>query len=157
VKFLFPTRQDPYELGEIAIEGENPAADSSEIAALPASYAPQLAATPDRTLTLTMQGGAMGGRHDGGGEPERLRPRAAGRRAATPPSYGHRRATGYLPRDGAPLRAAPRAPTGGLDAAPMRPRPPCPAATRPTASRPTASRIDRARPTRSLLDPSAPA
>jgi len=65
VKFLFPTRQDPYELGEIAIEGENPAADSSEIAALPASYAPQLAATPDRTLTLTMQGGAMGGRHDG--------------------------------------------------------------------------------------------
>lgn len=65
VKFVFPTRQDPYEMGEIAVRSENLNPSSTKIDALPRPYAPQPATTPDHDLTLTLQGGAMGGAHDG--------------------------------------------------------------------------------------------
>lgn len=65
VKFTFPTRQDPYELGEITISGENPAPNTTPITALPAANVPTPSAIPDQTATLKLQGGAMGGRHDG--------------------------------------------------------------------------------------------
>lgn len=65
VRFIFPTRQDPYELGEIAIEGENPVPMDTEITALPPANVPTPAATPDHSLTLALQGGAMGGAHAG--------------------------------------------------------------------------------------------
>lgn len=65
LRFDFPTRGDPYELGRIAVEGDNPSPIGTDIAPLPAANVP----TPgpaDHELTLTMQGGAMGGRHAGG-------------------------------------------------------------------------------------------
>lgn len=65
VKFVFPTRQDPYELGEIAVKGENPNPASALIDALPRTYAPQPNTKPDHELTMALQGGAMGGAHDG--------------------------------------------------------------------------------------------
>ncbi|MFK7755110.1 MAG: multicopper oxidase family protein [Sedimentitalea sp.] len=65
VKFIFPTRQDPYELGEISVLADNPNPSSTEIAPLAIQYAPRPSATPDHDLTLTLQGGAMGGAHDG--------------------------------------------------------------------------------------------
>ena len=66
INFVFPTRQDPYVLGDIKVVGENPAPNASPIAALPAANAPMPSAQPDHTLVLRMQGGAMGGAHDGG-------------------------------------------------------------------------------------------
>lgn len=65
VIFDFPTRDGPYELGRIAAEGENPAPIGGEIPALPPARAETPAETPDQALTLTMQGGAMGGAHEG--------------------------------------------------------------------------------------------
>lgn len=64
LRFDFPTRGDPYELGRIAVAGDNPSPIGADIAPLPAPNVP----TPgpaDHELTLTMQGGAMGGRHSG--------------------------------------------------------------------------------------------
>ncbi|WP_299923783.1 multicopper oxidase family protein [uncultured Pelagimonas sp.] len=64
LRFDFPTREDPYELGRIEVEGENPNPIGGDIPTLPAANV----ATPDtpvHDLTLTMQGGAMGGRHTG--------------------------------------------------------------------------------------------
>jgi FtsP/CotA-like multicopper oxidase with cupredoxin domain len=59
ISFVFPTRDGPYLLGEIPIEGENSARATSEISALP----PNEVARPDMEnpvlLTLTMEGGAM--------------------------------------------------------------------------------------------------
>ncbi|MGD9293494.1 MAG: multicopper oxidase family protein [Roseobacter sp.] len=65
VKFIFPTRQEPYQLGEIAVVGTNKTPPKSAIGALPGARLPQLAETPDHVLTLAMQGGAMGGAHGG--------------------------------------------------------------------------------------------
>ncbi len=64
LRFDFPTREDPYELGRIEVEGENPNPITGDILALPAANvaAPDI---PVHDLTLTMQGGAMGGRHTG--------------------------------------------------------------------------------------------
>ncbi len=59
IAFIFPTRDEPYLLGEIPVEGENTARQPSEISALP----PNATVQPDLdnavSLTLTMEGGAM--------------------------------------------------------------------------------------------------
>lgn len=65
VKFVFPTRDEPYELGEIAVEGTNQAGARGEIAPLPAANVPTPARSPDQKIELILQGGAMGGRHGG--------------------------------------------------------------------------------------------
>ena len=64
VAFVFPTRQEPYPLGEIAVDGVNETAPKGEIAALPAHGLPQPGEVAF-TGALRMQGGAMGGQHDG--------------------------------------------------------------------------------------------
>ena len=65
VRFVFPTRQEPYPLGEITVSGENTAPDTSPITALPAADVRMPSETPDLRLVLRMQGGAMGGAHEG--------------------------------------------------------------------------------------------
>lgn len=65
VKFVFPTPQEPYELGEIAVVGENTTPIATQISALPPPNVAAPATTPDVNLVLTMQGGAMGGSHAG--------------------------------------------------------------------------------------------
>ncbi|WP_164662125.1 multicopper oxidase family protein [Tropicibacter sp. Alg240-R139] len=59
ISFVFPTRDGPYLLGEIPVEGANTTRQPSEISAL----TPNEIATPDTdnavSLTLTMEGGAM--------------------------------------------------------------------------------------------------
>ena len=65
VKFLFPTGQEPYKMGDVVAEGENPTPITDPITALPAPRMTQPAATPDHRLTLRLQGGAMGGMHEG--------------------------------------------------------------------------------------------
>jgi FtsP/CotA-like multicopper oxidase with cupredoxin domain len=64
-KFIFPTAQEPYELGDITVEGENPTPSTEPIAALPQPRITPPAKTPDQRLTLILQGGAMGGAHGG--------------------------------------------------------------------------------------------
>lgn len=64
--FLFVSRGELIDMGSLSIEGDNPAPMSSEITALPAPSVPQPKQSPDQTLSLRMEGGAMGGRHDGG-------------------------------------------------------------------------------------------
>ena len=63
--FVFPTRQEPYVLGEISVNGENPTPASTPITSLPAAQIRAPAATPDHQMTLALQGGAMGGAHEG--------------------------------------------------------------------------------------------
>lgn len=65
VKFIFPTAQEPYELGDITVEGENPTPSTEPIAGLPQPRITPPAKTPDQRLTLILQGGAMGGAHGG--------------------------------------------------------------------------------------------
>ncbi|WP_299725992.1 multicopper oxidase family protein [uncultured Tateyamaria sp.] len=65
IKFAFPTRQEPYEMGEIAVEGENPNPRGDDIANLPNARIARPAAEPTKLLNLTLQGGAMGGQHEG--------------------------------------------------------------------------------------------
>lgn len=65
VRFVFPTPQEPYEMGEIAVEGENPTPLTSQIAALPDAAITPPAAKADHMISLALQGGAMGGQHDG--------------------------------------------------------------------------------------------
>lgn len=60
-----PTGDGPYELGRIGIEGTNPNPTTTAIAALPATSMATPADTPSQSLTLNIQGGAMGGRHAG--------------------------------------------------------------------------------------------
>ena len=64
VRLDFPTRQGPYELGRIDMQGDNPAPARGPIAPLPAARVAPPAA-PAQRLTLRMEGGAMGGRHAG--------------------------------------------------------------------------------------------
>jgi FtsP/CotA-like multicopper oxidase with cupredoxin domain len=64
VGFTFPTRGEPYEMGEIRVEGENTVRQAAPIAALPASNLPA-PGDVSFTGTLRMQGGAMGGQHGG--------------------------------------------------------------------------------------------
>ncbi len=65
VAFVFPTRQEPYPLGEIALQGENPSPITEPIGPLPAAVITAPAAVADHSVTLKMQGGAMGGAHEG--------------------------------------------------------------------------------------------
>lgn len=65
VKFVFPTRQEPYEMGQIAVEGTNPNPHTDEIGALPSAATAQPDPEPTHIVSLTLQGGAMGGRHGG--------------------------------------------------------------------------------------------
>ncbi|MGV6850216.1 MAG: multicopper oxidase family protein [Marinibacterium sp.] len=64
VVFNFPTRDGPYELGRIEVGGDNPAPATGAVPALPRPALPEPGA-PSQSLTLTMEGGAMGGRHAG--------------------------------------------------------------------------------------------
>ncbi|PTX56086.1 FtsP/CotA-like multicopper oxidase with cupredoxin domain [Litoreibacter ponti] len=65
IAFTFPTRGEPYPMGEIKADGDNPTPITEPIPALPAADVPRPAAEPNQTATLTLQGGAMGGRHAG--------------------------------------------------------------------------------------------
>ena len=65
VTFVFPTPQEPYELGQIAVSGENPDPNTSQIATLPRAKISSPATTPDHVVRLALQGGAMGGQHAG--------------------------------------------------------------------------------------------
>ncbi len=65
VDFRFVARDGLYDMGTIAIDGENSDPATSEISALPAPGIARPDAAPDQTLTLRMEGGAMGGRHAG--------------------------------------------------------------------------------------------
>lgn len=64
VKLDMMSRQGRYELGAIAISGENALRQPTPITALPAHAVP-IPPKPDQHLTLRMMGGAMGGRHGG--------------------------------------------------------------------------------------------
>ncbi|MEP2532457.1 multicopper oxidase family protein [Shimia sp.] len=65
VDFLFMTRDGPYELGAITVDGENSTPITGPIAPLPAANVARPKDVPDQSLTLKMEGGAMGGRHAG--------------------------------------------------------------------------------------------
>ena len=59
-----PTRQGPYRLADLDVLGSNTARQPGPIAAL-SSHALPVPSEPTQHLTLTMMGGAMGGRHGG--------------------------------------------------------------------------------------------
>ncbi|SMX42107.1 multicopper oxidase family protein [Maliponia aquimaris] len=63
LRFLFPTRDEDYQMGQIALDGER-APRGTPVTALPAGHRPLPGDTP-RALSLRMEGGAMGGRHAG--------------------------------------------------------------------------------------------
>uniref|UniRef100_UPI0034332EAC multicopper oxidase family protein n=1 Tax=uncultured Roseobacter sp. TaxID=114847 RepID=UPI0034332EAC len=65
IKFLFILRDDIYEMGSLKIEGENLTPANTPVEALPAPNVLQPKETPDQSLSLKMEGGAMGGRHAG--------------------------------------------------------------------------------------------
>lgn len=65
VDFLLETRDEPYELGGLIVDGENSAPITSPITPLPPANVISPREQPDHTLTLKMEGGAMGGRHAG--------------------------------------------------------------------------------------------
>lgn len=65
VRFIFPTRQEPYELGEISLKGVNENPIATPVAALPNAQVPKPDESSAQKFSLTMQGGAMGGQHGG--------------------------------------------------------------------------------------------
>ncbi len=65
VNFLFVARDALFDMGTITIEGDNPAPSTAPIPTLAQSALPLPSDAPDQTLTLRMQGGAMGGGHNG--------------------------------------------------------------------------------------------
>ena len=65
VTFDLVTREGPYNLGMIAVRGVNPTPVGSPIAALPPANVPEPDLNGASHLLVTMQGGAMGGRHGG--------------------------------------------------------------------------------------------
>lgn len=65
VDFLFVLRDDIYEMGKLSIEGENSAPATTPIKALPQPKIARPKDTPEHSLSLKMEGGAMGGRHAG--------------------------------------------------------------------------------------------
>ena len=65
VAFLFVARDALYDMGAIAQDGTNPTPLTTDIMPLPAPDVATPAKTPDHSLTLRMEGGAMGGRHAG--------------------------------------------------------------------------------------------
>jgi FtsP/CotA-like multicopper oxidase with cupredoxin domain len=64
ISFVFPTRDEPYPLGEISAVGQNAAPARPAITPLPAGTRPQIGEIAHETV-LRMQGGAMGGTHGG--------------------------------------------------------------------------------------------
>lgn len=64
IDFTFQTRGAPYALGEIAIAGEV-TPRSEPVAALPPARVTAPAARPEQRLTMRLEGGAMGGAHEG--------------------------------------------------------------------------------------------
>ena len=64
VRFDMVTRQGPYLLADLAVSGANTDRLAGPITALSPPNLPT-PAEPTQNLTLTMMGGAMGGRHDG--------------------------------------------------------------------------------------------
>ena len=64
VAFDMVTRQGPYRLADLAVIGTNADRQTRPITALSKPSLPT-PADPSQHLTLTMMGGAMGGRHDG--------------------------------------------------------------------------------------------
>lgn len=64
VRLDMMSRQGPYELGSIAVRGTRETRRREAVPALPAPAIPPVT-KPDRTLTLHMMGGAMGGLHGG--------------------------------------------------------------------------------------------
>ncbi len=65
VSITIPTGEGPYELGRITLDGVNSNPIETAITALPVTPTAMPTPNPDQTLTLTLQGGAMGGRHAG--------------------------------------------------------------------------------------------
>ena len=65
VDFLFVLRDDIYEMGSIKMEGENSTPATAPIEALSAPVIFEPKDVPDQSLSLRMEGGAMGGRHAG--------------------------------------------------------------------------------------------
>lgn len=63
LRFLFPTRDEAFEMGKITLDGAR-APRTRPVPALPAGYRPHPGTAP-RALSLRMEGGAMGGRHAG--------------------------------------------------------------------------------------------
>ncbi len=64
VGFDMLTRQGPYRLADLAVEGNNTQRQAGPIVALAPPVVPA-PGEPTQHLTLTMMGGAMGGRHNG--------------------------------------------------------------------------------------------
>lgn len=65
IDFLFVARDALYEMGALTLDGENGAPAASDIPALPVADVSRPAESADQTLSLRMEGGAMGGRHAG--------------------------------------------------------------------------------------------
>lgn len=65
VSFLFVGRDALYDLGSLDIDGDNPNRKSSPIAPLNETHAHTPSRKPSQSLTLRMEGGAMGGGHTG--------------------------------------------------------------------------------------------
>jgi len=65
VDFLFVLRDDIYEMGSIKMGGENSTPATAPIEALSAPVIFEPKDVPDQSLSLRMEGGAMGGRHAG--------------------------------------------------------------------------------------------
>ena len=65
VSLALRTRQGPYELGTISLQGSNPAPNKTPIAPLRPARVPEPNPKNGVRLDLVMQGGAMGGRHGG--------------------------------------------------------------------------------------------
>lgn len=65
VDFLFVARDALYDMGSLKIDGQNTNPVAPSIAALPAPSVSIPKTTPNQTLSLRMEGGAMGGRHAG--------------------------------------------------------------------------------------------
>lgn len=65
VDFLFIARDQLIEMGALSVDGQNAAPRTGPVAPLPAADVTLPKAVPDQSLTLKMEGGAMGGRHAG--------------------------------------------------------------------------------------------
>lgn len=66
VEFIFIARDTLYEMGRLPVDGENPAPMTTPVEPLAAPDVARPKDTADQSLTLRMEGGAMGGRHAGG-------------------------------------------------------------------------------------------
>ena len=65
VNFLFVARDAVYDMGSLSVDGETATPNTQPVEALAPAYMPKPKETPDQSLTLRMEGGAMGGRHAG--------------------------------------------------------------------------------------------